>query len=59
MSPVLIECPSSHELVPTGLVAQDLDELEDENILWDCAACHGDHPWTPADAVLSSSVRAR
>ena len=52
MRPVLIECPGTHRLVPTGLMAEDLDELEDENVLWDCPDCHGSHRWTPTDAVL-------
>lgn len=33
MSPVLIECPETHELMTRGLEADDLDELEAENVL--------------------------
>ena len=54
MRPVLIECPGSRRLVPTGLTADALDELEDEYILGDCPDCHASHRWTPIDAVLMS-----
>lgn len=58
MHPVLIECPQTRGLVPTGFTADHLDELEAENMLFDCPACGGDHPWTPADAVITRRVGA-
>ena len=49
---VLIACPETYDLVPTGMVAASVAELEAENLLGGCASCGGDHPWTPDDAVL-------
>lgn len=58
MHSVLIACPQTFDLVPTGFEADSVDELEAENMLFDCPSCHGDHPWTPAEAVLANGVRA-
>jgi hypothetical protein len=52
MHPVLIECPLTHQLVPTGFEAVDLDELEPSNLLIDCPGCGQDHMWMPSEAVL-------
>ena len=53
MYPVLVTCPDTFELVPTGLLADGLDVLDPDNVLSDCPACGGDHGWTSAEAVLS------
>jgi hypothetical protein len=56
MPPVLIACPESGTLVPTGAHAddaEDLDHLPDENLLTDCPNCGNDHVWTPMDAVVA------
>jgi hypothetical protein len=52
MAAVLIACPESGGLVPTGVNVRDLDELDAENVLIDCPDCGLDHPWTKFDAVL-------
>ena len=59
MPHVLIDCPISGALVPTGADAddaEDLDRLPDENLLIDCPDCGRDHEWTPAEAVLSAGA---
>lgn len=58
MHSVLIACPRTLELVPTGFEAEGEDDLQAENILYDCPSCSGDHPWTPADAILADGVGA-
>lgn len=57
MSPVLIACPDTLDLVLAGLVAESIDELDGVYTLTDCASCGGDHVWTPAEAVLADGVR--
>lgn len=57
MPAVLIMCPITESLVPTGLHVRDwrdLDELPDENWLGACSECGRDHDWMPRDAVLST-----
>ena len=54
MAAVLISCPETGGLVPTGVNVRDLDELNAENVLIDCPDCGLDHPWTSVDAVLPS-----
>jgi hypothetical protein len=54
MYPVLVTCPDTFELVPTGLLADGLDVLDTDNTLRDCPACGGDHGWKSAEAVLST-----
>lgn len=56
MPPVLIACPITEDLVPTGCQAQGLDELEPDNLLIACPVCGRDHEWTPEDAVLASEA---
>jgi hypothetical protein len=51
--PVLVCCPQRDQLVPTGFVAQSLDDLEPRNLLIDCPACGQDHEWSALDAVLA------
>ena len=56
MPPVLIACPVTNDLVPTGLHANgpgDLDHLPDENLLIACSDCGRDHEWTHQDAVVA------
>jgi len=54
MPPVLIQCPFTEELVPTGAQAESLEALEADNLLIACPECGRDHEWTPADAVLAA-----
>jgi hypothetical protein len=51
-SVVLITCPSSGDLVATGVLARVLDELPALNVLLDCERCGEDHEWTHRDAVV-------
>jgi hypothetical protein len=44
MRGVLIACTQTLDLVVTGFEADTLDELEDENKLYGCPSCDGDHP---------------
>lgn len=56
MPPVLIACPKTNSLVPTGAHADDAEDLEhlpDENLLIACPECGHDHEWTPEDAVVA------
>ena len=56
MPPVLIACPVTEGLVPTGAHAddlEDLDHLPDKNLLIDCPDCGSDHEWTRDDAVVA------
>jgi hypothetical protein len=52
MPPVLIACPVTGDLVPTGETVASLEELEDEYLLIACSDCGRDHEWTPAEAVI-------
>jgi hypothetical protein len=54
MAAVLISCPATDALVPTGENVSSLDDLEPKNLLLDCPDCGDDHEWTPIDAVLSA-----
>jgi hypothetical protein len=42
-STVLIICPTSGDLTPTGMVAKDLTELPALNLLVSCDQCGRDH----------------
>ena len=56
MPPVLITCPESGALVPTGAHVddtEDLDHLPDQNMLIDCPDCGLDHVWTREDAAVA------
>jgi hypothetical protein len=57
MAPVLIACPATDALVPTGTNASTLADLEPTNLLLDCPDCGRDHEWPPLDAVLSAYER--
>jgi hypothetical protein len=50
---VLITCPQTGELVPTGVTAALLDELPSVNVLSGCADCGGDHEWQRDEAVIT------
>jgi hypothetical protein len=53
MAAVLISCPRTGALVPTGANVEEIEELEPTNLLIDCPDCGADHEWTPVEAVLS------
>ena len=56
MPPVLIACPITNGLVPTGASADDPEELDDlpgENLLIACSDCGRDHEWTRQDAIVA------
>jgi hypothetical protein len=55
-SVVLITCPTSGDLVPTGVPARALDELPALNLLVGCDRCGGDHEWTRDDAVVTRTT---
>ena len=50
---MLITCPQTGELVPTGATADVLDELPAVNVLNGCAECGGDHEWRRDEAVIT------
>ena len=52
-SVVLITCPRTGDLVPTGVTADVLDELPAVNVLNGCAECGGDHEWRRDEAVIT------
>lgn len=54
MPPVQISCPTTGDLVPTGVTAGSLEELGDDALLLiACPECGRDHEWAAADAVLA------
>lgn len=53
MAAVLISCPTTGGLVPVGVQAGDLDDLEPTNVLMHCSDCGLTHEWVPTDAVLT------
>lgn len=55
MAQVLIACPTTGDLVPTGIDADDLDELITIHMLVRCLACGGDHIWRANEAVLAAA----
>lgn len=54
MAPVLITCPRTDELVPTGMEVPKLDQLGDDNLLIARPQCGRDHERAADQAVLSS-----
>lgn len=52
-SVVLITCPQTDELVPTGATADVLDELPPLDVLNGCQGCGGDHEWRRDEAVVT------
>lgn len=54
MPPVLISCPTTGNLVPTGVNIVNRNEMgDDSRLLIACPECGRDHEWTPDDAVLA------
>jgi hypothetical protein len=58
MTAVMIRCPITEELVPTGLdisfeeyEAEPEPEPEPTRLLVDCPACGEDHEWAKGDAL--------
>jgi hypothetical protein len=51
VSQILIECPVSGRLVPTGVNVSHFDELAADNVLLSCPGCGESHVWRPRDAV--------
>ena len=52
-SVVLIMCPQTGDLVPTGVTADVLDELPAVNVLNGCAGCGADHEWRRDVSVIT------
>jgi hypothetical protein len=51
---VLIACPETWSLVPSGLTAASVDELDDTpQFLVGCLACGGNHVWEKWEATVS------
>ena len=63
MRPVLVTCPQTGDLVPTGVDTDDIATLDDRAyLLIDCLGCGRDHVWLPTDATISPDrevLRAR
>lgn len=54
MAPVLISCPITGRLVPTGIEAEGEDELNTGgHVLLKCPDCGGDHQRGLEDAALA------
>ena len=57
MHQVMIWCPFSGDLVPTGLAVTSLQKLDQaEYLLIDCLECGQDHLWEPSQATLAGPV---
>ena len=59
MPPILIWCPTTDVLVPTGMQADDAEDLEhlpETNVLLACPACGLDHIWEQNDSVVASGA---
>jgi hypothetical protein len=54
---VLIICPRTGQLVRTGSFAEAFDDLAARNQMYACAACGGDHEWSPEEATLANQTR--
>jgi hypothetical protein len=55
MANVVIKCPTTDKLVPTGIAmdAQSFQRAEmGTNTLGNCPACGGNHVWNKEDAQL-------
>ena len=55
-APVMVRCPITGGLVPTGVFAASLDGLQPTNLLLACPECDGDHQWKPEEAILASGT---
>jgi len=57
MRQVMIRCPITGDLVPTGLEATSLEKLDrSEYLLIDCLECGQDHAWELSQATLAGPV---
>ena len=57
MRQVMIHCPTTQDLVPTGLETSSLEKLDQsEYLLIDCLECGQDHAWQPSGAFLAGPV---
>jgi hypothetical protein len=57
MRQVMIRCPITGDLVPTGLEATSLQKLDRADyLLIDCLECGQDHLWEPSQAILAGPV---
>lgn len=55
MPEILIPCPVSGDLVPTGVPRDQLDPLITIYVLVGCQACGDEHMWIARDAVLAAA----
>ena len=56
MPQVLISCPITRELIPTGVHVVSLEDVErQENLLFACPERGRDHEWKREDAVLATT----
>ena len=54
MRQVMIRCPFTGDLVPTGLEASSVEKLDQsQHLLIDCLECGQDHTWEPSEATLA------
>jgi hypothetical protein len=53
---VLIACPDTGDLVPTGVRADLLPDLPAINHLEACAGCGNDHDWTRDESVVTTAT---
>ena len=57
MHQVMIHCPVTGDLVPTGLQATSMQKLDQAGyLLIDCLECGQDHVWEPSQASLAGPV---
>ncbi len=57
MHQVMIRCPVTGDLVPTGLQATSVQKLDQAAyLLIDCLECGQDHVWEPSQASLARPV---
>ena len=57
MRQVMIRCPFTQDLVPTGLEASSLETIEQrEYLLIDCLECGQDHLWEPSLATMGGPL---
>jgi hypothetical protein len=56
MQIVLIACPETNELVPTGMRVSGREELAPVNVLSACPSCGHAHEWVPHEAVVTAAT---
>ena len=57
MRQVMIRCPNTEELAPTGVEAPSPEKLDQPSyLLIDCLECGQDHSWEPSQATLAGPV---